>query len=245
MESTSISNSASIGAILLAAKLCEWRGQWPEAARLASVALEQDDRILEAYQQRALARRLLGDLDGAIEDYDRSIQIDPLCDWAWEFRGACRSTLAGRLPRDQMLDLQAKAELDYRQAAKLDPANERATLSMIEAAICADRYRAAFGYAGEAWSAIRCPRLRVVAAWLGCIAGILAERPPRTWDRYLQALRARQSSLGPLTWCVAEINSALRRLEAEGRHDCGTLARLTEVHDLFLSHFGEGGPALR
>jgi len=38
METTSISNSASVGAILLAAKLFEWRGQWPEVARLASVA---------------------------------------------------------------------------------------------------------------------------------------------------------------------------------------------------------------
>jgi len=242
MEAT---NPASIGLVLLAAKLCEWRSDWPEAARLASVALEQDDRVLDAYQQRALARRLMGDLAGAIGDYDRCIQIDPSCTWAWEFRGACRSTLAGRLPRDQMLELQEQAELDYRQAVRLDPANERATLSMIEAAICADRFLAAFGCAGEAWSVVRCPRLRVVGAWLGCIAGILAERQPRTWDRYLQALRARQSTLGPLTWCVAEINSVLRRLEEEGRHDCGTLARLAEVHEIFLSHFAEGGPALQ
>jgi tetratricopeptide (TPR) repeat protein len=238
----------SATSLLLAVQLREWRGDWAGAAELATLAIQHDDQLTGAYMHRALARRVMGKLsgpDGAIADYDRCIDIDPLIACAWELRGGCRSTLAGRLPREQRIALQTLAEQDYRQAALLEPTNERVALALIEAAICAGRYREAFGYAGEAWSHVRGPSQRVVAAWLGCIAGVLANRPRPTWDRYHQALQVRQAELGALTWCVAEINAALELLQAEGGCAQETLATLQGVQDLFLSHFEDGGPMLR
>lgn len=238
----------SIAALLLEIQVREWHGDWPSVERLASTAIERDDELADAYMRRALARRILNVLqgpEGAIADYDRCIDIDPLNACAWEFRGGCRSTLAGRLPREHRIVMQALAEQDYRQAAQLDPANEQVGLSMIEAAICAGRYREAFGYAGEAWSTVRSPCRRVVGAWLGCIAGILAKRPRRIWDKYHQALQARQAELGALAWSVTEISAALELLQGEGTCPPEALAELQDVHELFLSHFEEGGPILR
>ena len=233
--------------LLWAARVCEWRGDFAEAQRLATEALERDGNFVEALLVRAVSRRVVGALEGAhgaIADYTRCIEIDPDCDCAFRFRAACLTELASRRGTAEMRSSLHQAEEDLAQAVRLDPANEQAMLSLIETAILGERYREAFGHAGEAWSAVRDPGNRVIGAWLGCIAGILAGRPRRTWERYLDELQARHATLGPLSWCVAEINGVLARVEAEGRYDAGALADLASVHELFLGHFEER-PVLR
>lgn len=233
-----------VHAVLMRAKMYEWFGDWSNAERFATIAVEGAPALVPAYLVRALARRVQGNLEGAICDYEKAIELDPQCELAWEFRGACRSTLAARLPREKARALQARAEQDFRQAVLLDPTNEQAALSMVEAAICAERYREAFGHAGECWRTVSGLSQRVICAWLGCIAGLLARRPPQTWQQYTEILRRRETTLSQTAWCTAEINGVIARLFESKAYDADTLAEIEAVHNLFLGHFEQGGPVL-
>lgn len=232
-------------AALWQAKMCECSGDWSGAENFATIALEADPTLVGAYCQRALARRILGNLGGAIADYDQVLVHDPQYAPGLHFRGACRSTLAARLPREEARTLQAEAERDFRRAVRLEPSNEQAALSMVEAAICAERYREAFGYAGECWRNLRQGSNRVICAWLGCIAAILARRPRKTWQCYIELLQRREVMLPRMAWCITEINGVIACLYEIRTCDASTLAEIEVVHNIFVGHFGEMGPLLQ
>ncbi len=234
---------------LLQAYRAQWRSDWIGAAAAASAALEADPRLVPAYLVRGLARRVTGDLDGAISDYSAVVadDLDPGCASAWEFRGASRTSLAINMPdgaaRDAML---AAAEQDYRQAIRLDPQNDQPRLSMVETALITDRSTAALAHAGEAWGSLGSAKGRLIAAWLGSLAALAAGRPARAWAAYRRTLRLRDVRLERLSWCVIEVNGWLGRRE-KSMAACSdpVLREMLAVHELFLSHFEEGGPLLR
>ncbi|MCI0340461.1 MAG: tetratricopeptide repeat protein [Planctomycetales bacterium] len=54
-------------------------------------ALEANPRLGEAYFSRGIARRELGDLAGAIADFERALEVSPP---GWRHRGSTESHLA-------------------------------------------------------------------------------------------------------------------------------------------------------
>jgi lipoprotein NlpI len=81
-----------------------------EAAELATQALEKKADYLEALVVRARARRQLGQLDEAVSDLTRAIELRPTAA-LYLARGECRS----------MLDRHAEAIADFDRAIKLEP----------------------------------------------------------------------------------------------------------------------------
>jgi tetratricopeptide (TPR) repeat protein len=53
------------------------KGSRAEAIALYSRAMEQDPKLTRAYMNRAIERRVLGDIKGALADYRRAIALDP------------------------------------------------------------------------------------------------------------------------------------------------------------------------
>lgn len=231
---------------LLLAYRAQSRRDWTSSAQAAAAALEADPALVAGYTTRALARRVMGDLDGAIADYTTVVErLDPGNAEAWEFRGATRSSLAAGLEGEVRLALLALAEQDYLRAKELNPQEDRLKLSLIETALCCDRPLAALAHAGDAWGSLHTPDARVIAAWLGSLAALGVEGlPRRSWQAYRKALRVREVRLCELQWSVIEVNGWLRRLET--RPPAGgaqTMGEMFAIHELFLSHF-ERGPLL-
>ncbi|MCM8595661.1 tetratricopeptide repeat protein [Accumulibacter sp.] len=233
-------------ASLNARMACE-RRDWRTAETLASQAIDADPELVDAYMARGLARRVRGDLAGAEDDYSAAIQRDPALAAAFKWRAGVRSSRAAYLHGEAAERHLLAAERDFRQAVLLDPGDEQARLGLLEAALCAGRYKEAFASAAECWREFRTPGCQVIAAWLGCLAALLRQPPPppsrhRQWFGLLQK---RQSVLPSLEWSVIEVSQLIARVAGEDSdYDPKTLAEIRLVHDLFLSHFEGGRPVL-
>ena len=59
-------------------------GRYQDVIDLANANLQTADNLEESYYYRALARRALGDRDGAREDLERALRLNPLFDRAAE-----------------------------------------------------------------------------------------------------------------------------------------------------------------
>lgn len=191
---------------------------------------------------RALARRMLGELDRAIQDYTAVIEADPQNAAAWMFRGACRHQLASSSEGADVDTLLQQAHADYKRAAELQPDEEQAGLALLEFEVCTDRHLEAIGTSGELWNHVQDPRFKLVCAWLAALALILAGRPESRWARYRDVLTNDQTRLTRTSWCVVEVDSYLKRLEGKGL-DPARLAAAKEIHRLFLKHFTDDSAA--
>jgi tetratricopeptide (TPR) repeat protein len=85
--------------------------RWEEAIGALDRALVIDPSFAQAYRKRGLARRRLGDLTGAVEDYSEAIRRDPRDPQAYSLRGVVLRKLG---------DVQA-ALSDYDEAIRLRP----------------------------------------------------------------------------------------------------------------------------
>jgi tetratricopeptide (TPR) repeat protein len=216
---------------------------WPRAKACATQAIEANPNLTEAYLIRAIANRCLADLDSSIADYTRVIELDEHNGLAWMFRGACKAQKASCADdRSRSVELLAQAHPDYQRAAELKPDDEQAGLALLELEICIGKYREAVGTTGEWWGRIQQPNNKLVCAWLGAIAMILAGRPVQKWSHLQEFVRNDRTILGPTDWCVVEIERCLAFLQVK---HCPQLAEVKAIHDLFLGHFGQSGPAIR
>ena len=66
--------------------------------------------MLEAYYNRANAKRAKGDLDGAIDDYSRAIRINPKCSNCYTNRGIAKHQQKNNTGAD--IDFQRSVELN-------------------------------------------------------------------------------------------------------------------------------------
>jgi tetratricopeptide (TPR) repeat protein len=218
---------------------------WKRARDCATQAIRIAPHLIDGYMLRALALRVVGDLDGGIEDYTKVIELDQQHGEAWMFRGACKTQKASSIQeRAQALSLLKDAHPDYQRAAELMPDNEQAGLALLELEICAGKYREAVGTTGVWWNRIQAPGNKVICAWLASIAFILAGRPTQKWAHFRQLLESDSTRLSPTEWSVAEISGALQDLTQRRAADPDRLAALTDVHKLFLRHFTKEGPAI-
>src|SRR5436190_22500481 len=78
----------------------------------AAAAQERELRTAEEFNDRGIARRAKGDLDGAIADYDRAISLSPAYALAYYNRGIARGDRGDR----------EGAIADYNKAVELNPA---------------------------------------------------------------------------------------------------------------------------
>lgn len=71
------------------------QGEWEQAAADYSRAIELGDfpKLDEAYASRAASRHLLGDVPGAMADYDAALRVNPRCTLAFVNRSNSRGML--------------------------------------------------------------------------------------------------------------------------------------------------------
>ncbi|MBK8084296.1 MAG: hypothetical protein IPK28_11100 [Devosia sp.] len=91
--------------------------------------------------------------------------------------------------------------------------------------------QAAFDLAGTLWMRLKEPHNRVICAWFGALTALAAGIPQARWTEYRTLLAARETALSPTAWGLVEVEQWLARIE--------------EIHQLFLSYFSEAGPAIR
>jgi tetratricopeptide (TPR) repeat protein len=217
----------------------------PRARTLASEAIKANPGLVDGYTRRGFYARVDGDLDAAISDYDRVIEIDPQNSEAWKFRGACKFQKASQTnDRAQATRLLSGAHPDYQRAAQLRPDDEQAGLALLELETCTGKYREAVGTAGVWWKRIQQPNNKVICAWLSGIAFILAGRPDQKWAHFRDFLEEDDTRVGDTEWSVVEINALLRRLPADPGISAERLEKVGTVHRLFLTHFSQGGPRI-
>ena len=188
--------------------------------------------------------RRAGQLNEAVDDYGKVIDLDPQGAEAWKFRGACRAQEAANAQSASVAEgLNEMAHEDYRRAFELKPNDEQCGLALLEHEICLGKYREAVGTTGEMWPRIQAPLNKLICAWLGAIAMILAGRPERRWIHLKEHLENSNETLDPTAWCLAEIEGHLESLESR-IDDRGRLDRARMIHGMFRVRFSDKGPAL-
>ena len=240
--------SVDAGIWLDQARTCSGIGEWKRARDCATKAIEINPTLVEAYEIRAVAFRVMGELDCAIKDYSSVVEIDPQQGDAWMFRGACKTQKASRHGRHEAINILNDAHSDYKRACELMPDNERAAGALLELEICASKYREAVGTAGSWWHRVRTVDDKLVFAWLGGIAFILAGKPSQKWVHFQDFLESEPAKLNPRDWSLAEMNgkiAELSKMVSEGRIEEQRLSEVRNVHRLFLSHFSGDGPVIQ
>jgi len=219
---------------------------WNRARDCATKAIIMAPTLVESYMIRALAFRVIGELDEAIRDYSSVIEMDPQHGEAWMFRGACKTQRASsKHDKSHAMNLLNDAHPDYKRAAELMPDNEQAGLALLELEICAGKYREAVGTVGIWWNRIQSSHNKLICAWLASIAFILAGKPRQKWIHFREFLESETAKLSPTEWSVAEIGGVLENLGSQGICDANTLQEIRNIHETFLRHFSGSGPAIK
>jgi hypothetical protein len=104
---------------------------------------------------------------------------------------------------------------------------------MVEVGLCVGRYREAIGVAGACWSRSDRTHERIVCAWLGGIALILAGKPERKWAHYVDYLERETAGIDGY-WNSHSVDRLFQRLEEVG-FDNERLQRGLGIHRLFVA----------
>ncbi|MGD0207587.1 MAG: tetratricopeptide repeat protein [Verrucomicrobiota bacterium] len=221
--------------------------KWAEARKHLSEAIRLNPSLTGFLLARGLCSRSLKELDVALADYDKAITLDGQHSGAWHERGVIKvlkaysiddERLASGSPEKGKYCPQAvqwfnNALTDYRKGAELEH-NASADLSVLELEIILDKYRDAVGTAAESWGRIQQPGYKIVCAWLGAIAYILAGKRQNHWQPFQDFLRQDRSR--PF-WEPEQIDGYLGRLQTEGCCPLDRLKNTREIHQLFLKHY--------
>jgi tetratricopeptide (TPR) repeat protein len=212
------------------------RGDWIRGESLASEAIGLAPNVSEGYEVRGRARRHSRKFPDAIEDYTVALKLDPQNSNLLMFRGATRMDQAA-FQDDYNRSIQimnVDAHNDFQTAAKLSPDDLRIGLSILEVEVCTGSYRDAAATAGLWWNRTS-HSWKIICAWLGALALILARRPRRRWRKFGYWLEVDESPAGPDYWNPCTVERFLRHVEENG---CETecMSDLVEVHQLFLDH---------
>jgi len=126
------------------------------------------------------------------------------------------------------------AQPDFGMAAKLSPDDFRIGLSILEIEVCTGRFHDAAATAGLWWNRTS-GAWKIICAWLGGLALIMAGRPERRWLKFSHWLEVDDSPAGPDYWNPCTVERFLRHVEENG---CGKQRKsdLAAIHQLFLGH---------
>jgi len=229
--------------LLSTAKMFDNAHAWMQSEEVATKIIAACPSNVDALMIRARARRFMGNLSGAMDDYREVCKLEPQDAYAWLGQGAVGIQTASELSSlDERLKLMSEQVYPcYRTAAKLSPNDGEIGLSLLELEICIGRHREAVSTIGTWWSRLQLPRHTIIGAWLGAIALILADKPQRRWMKFKNHLLMKTIRLGPLAWVTTEITNCIKHLECSGcEHE--KLSSIKEIHELFIEHFGPDGP---
>jgi hypothetical protein len=229
--------------LLRTARMFDNEQAWIQSEAVATEILAACPSNVDALMIRARARRFMGNLSGAMDDYREVCKLEPQDAYAWLGQGAISIQRALELySLDERLKVMSEQVYPcYRSAAGLSPNDGEIGLSLLELEICIGRHREAVSTIGTWWNRLQLPRHTIIGAWLGAIALILAGKPERRWMKFKNHLLEKTIRLEPLAWVTTEITNYIKHLESAG---CGheKLASIREIHELFLEHFGPAGP---
>jgi len=209
----------------------------PDALELYDQTLERYRPAIHLLQRRGWLRRLTGDLDGAISDYDNAIALSPDDADLYCNRGACLAHRMSNLPElDRSTRVKCLAQVidNYHASVERDPGNASAWLALVEAHLLQHDWDAAIANYALCRPYINTDQYRLVRAWLGCLAMCLAGDAIDEEDEAL--MHDNRIKLQHTSWCVAEIDSLLDELGSDGCSNA-MLVNALELHRLFLDHF--------
>jgi len=233
-----VSNKIDMHEILQRAKAYEDAKEYQRAITLADECIKIDNSVVEAFMIRGRCNRLKykHDCDAAIADFSKVIELDPENATAWRYRGTSKTLKASEAGEKEKIDLWTSAIEDFKRAGELRPDEEYIGLDILELEICLGKYREAVGSLGIWWNRIKNQKNKLVCAWLGSLAQILAERPERKWAHMKDILSSDQPRFTHGDWTITEIDLHLKYLEKNNLHS-EKLDSLKTVHELFMSHF--------
>lgn len=227
--------------LLSQAKRCCQQKDWGLGESLASQAITNGIMVQAAHMVRAKARRFQKKYQEAIDDYAEVLRLDPYNSSALMFRGATYMDWSSH-EEDYQQSVHMISNLalrDFTKAGSVNPAQLGIELSILEAQLCLTNYREAIGTAGVCWARASWTRHKIVCAWLGAIALILAGKPERKWQSYAQFLQEPPGGLDGY-WCAYSVERLLKHLVTLG-FDSSKLDRSRSIHGLFLVQHGPDG----
>lgn len=202
-----------------------------------------DDPISHPHylKKRAFVHRVMGNIDVAIEDLNKAIELDPDDAYTYCERGACSSH---QLSLDDNIELGERNRLmqnviaNYKASVERDPTCSNAWLALIETHLVLHNWDEAISYYGTCRSYIDTDSCRLVRSWLGCLAltfagDTLEEEDPKP-------LNDSSIRLSRTDWCLSEIDGLLIELgrrEFSSSINSEKLQKAKELHQQFVDHF--------
>jgi tetratricopeptide (TPR) repeat protein len=191
------------------------------------------------FKGRGFCKRMLGNMYGAINDYDEALRIDPDDgDTYWE-RGACYNDipyLGETIDPNQKRNLLEKALKDYRSAIQRIPTSEEAWLAILDIDLCLCEFDDAISDYGACKPYIHTREYQVVRSWYGCLAFSLAGDPIEEGD--ISALNDQSVRLRWQHWTTYSIDELFIELEQRG-FDKDRIGKAKPIHQKFIDHFDE------
>lgn len=192
-----------------------------------------------SFKRRALISRFIGNIDSAIEDLNRAIDLDPDDSVSYWERGAC---FAHKLSLDKNIDGIQKTKIlkkilnEYKESIKRNPASTAAWLAIVETDMLLKEWDNAISDYGASKPYVDTKEYQLIRSWLGCISLVLAGDQPDEEDS--KPLYDKMIKLEIGIWCVSEIESLFVELDKD-RFNLDKMLKAKEIHGQFISHYDE------
>jgi len=211
------------------------------------------ERALECYDQliqksaphpyhlkrRGFCHRLLGNLEKAIDDFTKAIQLDPDDGTTYWERGATRAqklSLEMKIPRARKREMLAQILIDYKASVERIPTSEEGWLAILETDMLLHEWDDAISTYGACKPYIASQSYQLVRAWLGSLA--LTFAGDELDDECKKPLSDMITRMKNTEWCVSEVDSLFIELGNEN-FDALRLDKAKAIHQKFLDHFDE------
>ena len=190
------------------------------------------------FKKRGFCYRMLKDLDNAIEDYSKAIELDPHDNVTYWSRGACyndRAFIKGKGKEERTENLKT-ALYDYKYSLQLDPTSEEAWLALLDIDLWLFRFYDAISHYGECKPFIKNREYCLIRSWYGCIALALTDETIDNEDKRL--LDDDTIRLKWYHWAVFAMELFFKELEQSGFEQKKVL-EIMDIHHKFMKHFDD------
>jgi len=179
------------------------------------------------------------DIDEAIDDINKAIELDPDRGDYYQERGqflkekGYKSKGISDIEKRQLLE---RAVADYKKCKEKDPTNSQVWLGLIEMNIIAHNWDDAISTYGQCKEYMKDQKEKFVRSWLGCLALALAGDPIEEEDKkplYDQTIRDM-----PNIHRVVTIGLFLNKIY-EDKSLKEKWKKANEIHERFMNHFDE------
>jgi tetratricopeptide (TPR) repeat protein len=186
----------------------------------------------------AFCYRMIKDLDRAIENYNKALELDPDdCVTYWS-RGACFNDKAflNGIGKNERVDNLKKALADYKYSIELEPTSQEAWLALLDIDLWLFKFDDAISHYGECKPFIYSLEYCLIRSWYGCLALTLAGDSIEDDDERL--LYDKSIRLKWYHWAVFAMDIFFTELE-QMNFDQKKIHRARDIHQKLLSHFDD------